>query len=341
MEIGLDTLLDRFDEKGSVSTVLKNGNAVYSQEQRTSQDLAYAQIGLAMAYYLSGDPLLLEKIDTLKDSIIQNYYLEDWGMLAWTIEDQQPGDSNNQELVAQLDQLNAYMLLVYPHLPTEMKPEWEKDIRLMVDILLEKFHDEPRNRFAGQVRNGKFNKPGERHNDFGHSVKTYWMIYTAGKLLADKNYVDIGRTGIDKIIKQAIHFRTHPRGESNWANQVQSTGSSWWEFAELTQATATLALEQPDYVRYLPDIYRYWLNNFVDKSRGGVWSGANGGAKQFHWKNGYHEAELGLIALITSAQIKGDDVKLYYTKDTGHFQPYLYQVQPKSIQKNEFTEVTF
>jgi hypothetical protein len=263
-------------------------------------------------------------------------------MLAWTLEDQLPGDSQNKELVAQLDQLNAYMLLLYPHLPADMKTEWEKDIRLMVDILLNKFHIKDSNRFAGQIENGQFNDPGDRHNDFGHSVKTYWMIYTAGKMLNDQNYIEIGRWGIDSILKQAIRFREEPMDASNWGNQVQSDGSSWWEFAELTQATATLMLDDADYARYLPDIYSYWLNNFVDKNYGGVWSGAGGGSKQHLWKNGYHEAEIGLVALITSQKAKNEPVDLYFKRNNGHFQPYLFNVEPiaKST-RDGITKVTF
>ena len=342
MEIGVDSLIQRYEESGSAITTQKNDNPLYQAEQRTSQDLAYVQVGLAMYYYLTGDVAILEKIDTLKDYVVEKYYRDDWQMLAWTLEDQLPGDAQNQELVAQLDQLNAYMLLVYPHLPNDMKAEWEKDIRLMVDILLNKFHIEDRNRFAGQIIKRQFNDPGDRHNDFGHSVKTYWMIYTAGQMLNDKNYMDIGRWGIDSIIKQAIRFREEPMDASNWGNQIQSDNSSWWEFAELTQATATLMLEDSDYARYLPDIYSYWLNNFVDKNYGGVWSGAGGGSKQHLWKNGYHEAEIGLVALITSQKVKGEPVDLYFMRDSGHFQPYLFSIEPVAKRtKDRLTKVTF
>jgi len=331
MRNGVDILLARFETNGSAATIMRDGKPLYVAEQRTSQDLAYVQVGLAMAYYLTGDDLILAKINGLREFVLNNYYRDDWQMLAWTLKDQMPGDSNNQELVAQLDQLNAYMLLMYPHLPESQKPAWEKDIRLIVDTLLDKFHNQENNRFAGQIVRGKYNRPGERHNDFGHSVKTYWMIYTAGKLLNDKTYLDTGRWGIDKIINQAIRFREQPRGYSNWGNQTNSNNSSWWEFAELTQATATLALENPDYSRYLPDIYNMWLNNFVDKTYGGVWPSANGGAKQHLWKNGYHESEIGLVALITTQKIKAEPFELYFARNSGHFQPYLFSYDAVSM----------
>jgi hypothetical protein len=342
MEVGVERLLERFEDSGSAATIMKDGKPLYTAEQRTSQDLAYVQVGLAMHYYLTGDQAVLEKIDSLKDYVIASYYRDDWEMLAWTLEDQMPGDAQNQELVAQLDQLNAYMLLVFPHLPENMKVEWEKDIRLMVDILLNKFHDEDRNRFAGQIVKGEFNRPGQRHNDFGHSVKTYWMIHTAGKLLDDDRYLEIGRWGIDAIIKQSIRFREEASDASNWGNQTNSDGSGWWEFAELTQATATLMLDEPDYARYLPDIYKYWLSSFVDKTYGGVWGGAGGGTKQHLWKNGYHEAEIGLVALITSQKAKDETVDLYFKRDEGHFQPYLFEIKPiEQSTTDGITKVTF
>jgi len=343
MNIGIDILLGRFENNGSVGTLLLDGNAQLRPEQRTSQDLAYVQIGLAMAYYLTGDNALLDKIDSLKNYIIANYYQEDLGMLAWTLEDNMPGDSTNKELVSQLDQLNAYMLLVYPHLPDNMKPKWEEDIRLMVDILLTKFHIEGDQRFAGQIIKEKFNKPGDRHNDFGHSVKTYWMIYTAGKLLNDESYLSIGRTGIDTIVKQAIRFRTGPRGMSTWANQSFTNGSSWWEFAELSQATATLALEDKNYVRFLPDVYDTWLNNYVDQIHGGVFMSTGGSPKQHLWKNGYHEAEMALIAFIASQFVNDQTVDLYFTRNKGHLQPYLFEREVTSIQEttDHVFKVTF
>ena len=344
MHVGLDILMSRYEANGSAATILRDGKAVYAPEQRTAQDLAYVQVGLAMAYYLTGDAAILEKLNDLRTYVINQYYRNDWQMLAWTLSDQFPGDSNNQELVAQLDQLNAYMLLTYPHLPEAQKPEWAIDIRLMVDTLLAKFHLQDSARFAGQIVRGNANRAGERHNDFGHSVKTYWMIYTAGQMLNDENYVDIGRQGIDKIINQAIRFREQPRGYSHWGNQATTDSSSWWEFAELTQATATLALENSDYSRFLPDIYNMWLNNFVDKTYGGVWPSPYGGAKQQLWKNGYHEAEIGLVALITSQKLKGEAVELYFARNTGHFQPYLFDYEAASIatnKENEIVKVTF
>ncbi|WP_196157764.1 hypothetical protein [Reinekea sp. G2M2-21] len=342
MQKGLTELLSRFEDTGSVATILREGKAVYRPAQRTSQDLAYAQVGLAMAFYLTGDAALLDKIELLKNHIVTQYVNKEKTMLAWTLEDQMPGDAKNQELVAQLDQLNAYMLLVFPHLPDAMQKEWAADIRFIVEAMLDKFHIEDRNRFAGQLVNGEFNDPGERHNDFGHSVKTYWMIYIAGQLLDDERYQRIGTDGIEKIIQQAIRFREHPQGYSQWGNQIQSNSSSWWEFAELTQATATLALDNPDYSRYLPDVYQMWLNNFVDKKYGGVWMSANGGAKQHLWKNGYHETEFGLVALIASQRLKQQPIRLYFARTEGHFQPYLFNLQPSRIHiQNDLTVVTF
>lgn len=335
MLLGLEQLTERVESNGSIKTVLASGEAIYSSPQRTSQDLAYAQMGFAMAYYLTGDQTWLTQLNTTKNHIIDTYYRDDWGMLAWTMEDQMPGDANNQELVAQLDQLNAYMLLVYQHLPAELKPEWETDIRLMVDALLEHFHDEDRHRFAGKLDKGEFNDPGDRHNDFGHSVKTYWMIYTAGQMLGDATYIEVGAWGIDHIARAALRFREMPRGLSHWGNQTQSNSSSWWEFAELTQATASLALQYNDYARALPDIYDMWLENFVDKNYGGVWMSDRGGAKQHLWKNGYHEAEIGLIALITSQALKGEPIDLYFKRATGHFQPYFYPITVKAINDTE------
>lgn len=336
MNKGLALLLQRFDENGDVATVEKDGLPVYPMPRQTSQDIAYAQLGLAMAFYLTGDPALLRQLNLTRERIMSSYYNEDMGMLAWTLEDQFPGDSDNRELVAQLDQLNGYLLLVYPLLPESLKGAWSQDISLLVDVLLRKFHDTKRNRFSGILHKGEFNEPGQRHNDFGHSVKTYWMIYIAGQYLNNPRYIEVGKQGIAAINQQAIRFRTTERAESLWANNPNTDYSAWWEFAELTQATATLAMEETSQVVYLPDIYRGWFNLYVDKIQGGVWPYPGSGSKQNQWKNGFHESEMALVGYITSQVIKDEPVALYFQRESGHFQPYYFStLNAQSISESE------
>jgi hypothetical protein len=50
---------------------------------RTSQDLAYGQLGMAMYYYLTRDESVLADILRLKEHIFGGYWNAEWGMLRW------------------------------------------------------------------------------------------------------------------------------------------------------------------------------------------------------------------------------------------------------------------
>lgn len=325
MQQGVDILLSRLQEDGSVATVLQDGEPIWQSGQHTSQDLAYAQVGLAMAYSLTGDDRVLQAIERIKTHIFSRYRNPDWNMLAWTVVDQQPDDSQSQELVAQLDQLNAYLLLVYPLLDEDQQARWAEDIRWLVNVLIDSFYLPEQQRFAGVLKHGSPNAPGERHNDYGHSVKAFWMILLAGELLGQEEWTALAEQGIRSITGSAFRYKTRNDDVSQWANQSYSSGSSWWEFAELTQASATIALRAPEFIRYLPESYDSWQKQYVDKNIGGVWMGAGGGAKQHLWKNGYHETELALVAYITTALINDEPFSLFYAKDSGVFKPYFFE----------------
>ncbi|EAR11430.1 hypothetical protein [Reinekea blandensis] len=331
MNEGVQRILQRINDDGSVVTHLQDGAPLYLDGQQTSQDIAYAQVGLAMAYYLTGDEDLLRSIDRIKQHLFSNYRNEHWNMLAWTLTDQQPGDAQQQELVAQLDQLNAYLLLMYPLLPEPMQRDWQVDIEWLVTVLLDSFHQPEQHRFAGQLVNGQANQPGERHNDYGHSVKSYWMILLAGERLNRPDWIETAETGIRHITEQAFRFHSRPEAFSTWAYQSYSRNSSWWEYAELTQASATMALRDDEFVRYLPEAYRGWFGQFVDPTWGGVWMGAGGGAKQHLWKNAYHETELALVAAITTAKLQKTPYSLFFAEEQTQFQPYFFDGEVQTV----------
>ena len=103
-------------------------------------------------------------------------------------------------------------------------------------------------------------------------------------------------------------------------------GSQLWIFAELDQAAATLAGRGPSAApcaRHLAGSYACWFTRFVDHRNHAVWPfvpadwtetsfDRDPPLKLFHWKNGYHEMEHALVALITTAGLTGQDLPLYY-----------------------------
>lgn len=319
--------------------------------QRTTQDLAYAQLGLAFYYYLTREPEVLEDLVRVQRYIMERYWdpALGGGQLRWVLEDgDTPGDSVRQELVASLDQLNAYLLLVAPLLEDPaLAAQWKRDTLTLAKLIKERYFAPELGMFWGTLHDHAQRKLGSRHTDFGHSVKALWMLYLAGHTFGDEALVSFARPLVAPLLARAAQ----PSG--CWASGLRldgslDTGSQWWVSAELDQAAATLALREPAevgrapaaYARYLSGSYQCWLTRFVDKVNGDTWPwvpaswtpelyAAGGPPKAFHWKSGYHAAEHALIAIITTAGLRGERLPLYFAfaapPARDRIQPYYYR----------------
>lgn len=318
--------------------------------QRTTQDLAYAQLGLAFYYYLTRDPEVLADLVRVQRHVMERYWDPNLGggQLRWVLEDgNTPGEAERQELVASLDQLNAYLLLVAPLLEDPaLAAQWRGDALRLAHVIKDRYFAPEHGLFWGTLHEPE-RKLGSRHTDFGHSIKALWMLYLAGHTLGDEALVAFARPLVAPLLARAAQ----PSG--CWASGLRAdgsldAGSQWWVVAELDQAAATLALREPAeagrapaaYARYLPGSYQCWLTRFVDKVGGDTWPWipaswtpelyARGGPpKAFHWKSGYHAAEHALIAIITTAGLRGERLPLYFAfakpPAAGRIQPYYYR----------------
>ncbi|HTT13974.1 MAG TPA: hypothetical protein VMG60_24165 [Burkholderiaceae bacterium] len=318
-------------KSGSVATFLLDGAPRPNPGQRTTQSLAYALLGPAFYYYLTRDAETLAFIESVRRHIFERYWSSDWGMLKWTNEDFEDDTADRKELVAQLDQINAYMLLLLPLLEGEARAAWEKDLRRLVRVMLRDFHDAAARRFYGYVHDPKGRQWGERHNDFGHTSKAYWMLLLAGQQLHEDAWVQLARDGLDSALRSALVRRNiadAPPWQAPvmrraadqdgfyyvWADKPDGIGIAWWEWCELDQAAATLALSEPRYVEYLDRTYPAFLKTLVDPVHGGTYGfpGATDSPKGHQWQNGYHASEHALVAYITSAMRRGDSFRLYF-----------------------------
>ncbi|HSK01302.1 MAG TPA: hypothetical protein VK932_08680 [Kofleriaceae bacterium] len=342
---------------GSAISYWEGGRPGPVLERRTSQDLAYAALGLAFYYYLTRDPEVLADLVALERHVMSRYWdpaLAPGGMLRWVLADgDTPGDARRQELVAGLDQINAYMLLVAPLIEDPAAAAtWRRDLLVLANVIKDRYFAPEHGMFWGVLHDPAERKLGGRHTDFGHSMKALWMLYLAGQTLGEPGLADFARPHVAPLLARAAQ----PSG--CWASEVRadgtlSRGSQWWIFAELDQAAATLALREPAdaggrapaaYAQYLPKSYACWLERFVDPAGKELWpfvppdwtpqTFANGGpAKAFHWKNGYHGAEHALIALITTAGLTGQRLPLYFAfaaprdPDPSRIHPYYFRAR--------------
>ena len=299
-----------------VTKAKSDGSWDSGYKNRTSQDLAYGLTGLGMYYFLTHDKTVLYKILQIKDFIFSVYMDDARGFLTW-----KPRHLRDPEvqIVAQLDQLYAYMLMVAPSLPEPFKSEWKRDMKKIVDILITHFYSERYGFFWGVDSSAMSRQLGTDHTDFGHSVKTFWVILKVGALLGDPFYIDFARPRIVNILKEAFVAE-----DGSWARRFCADGSldkskEWWILAELDQACEILAIRDPMYYSYLNKTHKYWFEKMVDHENGEIWHFLDSDGKPIprypkvhNWKTSLHSFEHALFGYMTASEIKGLDFPLYY-----------------------------
>lgn len=230
---------------------IKTGEWDSDKNARTSQDLAYGITGMGMYYFLTCDEFILEKIVQAKNYIFSTYYDEEKGYFTWYPKDV---EDNKTQLVAQLDQLYAYMLMLTPCLPEPYKSEWKSDMKNIADILIERFYSE-NNLFWGVVNDTEKMSLGGGHNDFGHSVKTLWVIEKVGQIIDEPFYGEISMKTIEqfwsevKADKELEQKLTAVKDEGELAeflkaNDVEGTIEEFRDLVEKERAIGELPDEE-------------------------------------------------------------------------------------------------
>jgi len=326
---------------------------------RTTQSLAYALLGPGLLYYLTGDPALLDFVQAVKDHIFSAYWSDELQMLRWANAAAGEDHRGRQELVAQLDQINAYLLLLTPLLEGEQRARWEADLRRLGEVLWRDFHDPRRQRFWGYLHEPAGLIWGQRHNDFGHTAKAYWMLERTGRLLGDEAWVAAARAGLADVLQDAL-VRRHltvtpdwqrpaarraadPSGEFwVWSNRADGLGIPWWEWCELDQAAATMALHDPRWAEPLARTLPTWFGAMVDPASGAVlpFPGDERAPRAHHWQNGYHAAEHALVGYVTTSLLRGERWRLFYAPQVpGHpLRPYYFSGEVVSREATGTTE---
>jgi mannose/cellobiose epimerase-like protein (N-acyl-D-glucosamine 2-epimerase family) len=314
----------------------KGSPAVY---QRTSQSMAYALTGIGFYYYLTRDRLLLSEILAIKKHIFDVYFDRQIDLMRWVIEPSPDRDSPAQkELVAQLDQIFAYMIWLAPALPEPYGSEWMTDLEQIAYIIISQFYGPRHKLFWGSITSIDDERYGSPHTDFGHSVKTFWLLHQLGKLRKNLFLNTFGSSHATQILDAAFI-----QEDGTWARRPLPKSKvdrdkEWWICAVLDQTAATLSLLDPGYANYLPTTYNCWFEHLVDKEHGEVWHYVDWDTKkpvlkypkQHSWKTCLHSFEHMLVAYITTHQLRREPLQLYYAfKDTDF--PNLEKINPYSF----------
>lgn len=338
--------LDRKNGGAYTYQILSTGEMAPAVQERSSQDISYALSGLGFYYYLTRDKEVLKEIIAIRDFIFNSYFDKDWNMLRW-VNKTSPDDDmpDQQELVAQLDQVYAYGLWLTPALPKKERNKWWKSLSQLAHMMIERYYTPREGMFWGAIHDPSKKMLGTDHTDFGHSVKTMWLIYTIGKWTNDLTLVEWGRTNAARILERAFNPATGAWGIKRKPDGSLDTNKEWWALCELDQVAGTLALIDPAYARYLPTTYGDYLTNMVDHKYGGVFHWVDGDTlkpniqfpKQHSWKNALHSTEHALIAYMTTLQLRRKEIPLYYafnaTMNDASVVPYFFHAKKHSVKK--------
>src|SRR5688500_3747692 len=153
-----------------------------------------------MLYYVTRDPHSLPDILAVKEYIFRTYD-DGNGLLLWVRDDPAGDEDLRRELVAPLDQVNAYMLLLAPILPEPHRTEWKRDLARLADGMIARYWVEDEGMFRGTLHEPKL--LGSRHTDFGHTIKALWMIERIGRITGRNDLVDFGRRNGTRVLQRA------------------------------------------------------------------------------------------------------------------------------------------
>jgi hypothetical protein len=85
---------------------------------------------MAFYYYLTRDADVLQDILAVKNHIFTKYYNPSLGAMQWILTSGGGVRFDEKLLVAQLDQMNTYLVLLTPLLPNPFQSEWKASLLL-------------------------------------------------------------------------------------------------------------------------------------------------------------------------------------------------------------------
>lgn len=331
-QLGVDWLLTHArDPAGGFHPVLAPDGAARPGAQ-TAQDIAYATMGLAAWYFVTRDPRAEAELLAVRDLLFdpagfydaQNHRIRD-GLRADGAEFDVEGDGG-WELVAQLDPINAFLLLAQPVLSdADRRAQALDDLRTLSDTLIAHFWSD--GIFWGvHDRQGAY---GTRHVDFGHTLKSYWMVFQVDKRLPGAPYRPFIEAHAPVWIDRAYDADYGRWGKRPTGPEGDEFGSDWWVYAEADQFAAALSMVDPRHGDRLAETAGHWLTDFVDgmPPHGIIPGVRRDGAPVFAWppsdtakcnvwKNGYHETEHALIMYLHGRDRAGEPATLHFAVDT-------------------------
>ncbi|MCA9515851.1 MAG: AGE family epimerase/isomerase, partial [Myxococcales bacterium] len=266
---GVDWLIGHAIDKekgGCFEQLNADGSAVAGQ--RPVQDFEYCMMGLGAWFFVTRDPAAEAELLRARDLIFDPAVY--WDATKGRVKDGLADDmateidvenDGGSELVAQLDAVNAFMLLVQPVLtdPSD-RQRFLASLRTLGDVMVRDFHQD--GLFWGVSTNkGKY---GTKHVDFGHILKSFWMLLEVDKRVASHPFHELV---MDEVY--AVVDRAWDSANGRWAKRPTSAtaveyGSDWWIYAEEDQIAGVLDLIDWRFLDRRAQTQAHWLEDYVD-----------------------------------------------------------------------------
>ncbi len=297
---------------------------------RWSQDLAYDLMGPAAYFFVTRDATAEQVVLAGRDALFDPARFWDAasgrikdGLDATMTTEQWMGATGSWQLVAQLDPVTAFELLVQPVLTDPARQAQALgDLRTLGTLVRNRFWQD--GIFWGST--GDIGTYGSDHTDYGHILKSYWALLLIDKRLDDRPFASFLATNAPVTLGQA-----YDASYDRWAKRptgptTVAYGSDWWAYAEGDQLAATLALHDPAWISKVDLTSTHFRADYVDRSRPArelVSSVSRTGswvypwpdtdtAKCNEWKNGFHSTEHALVMFLFGHYLAGTPAPLYF-----------------------------
>lgn len=304
--------------------------APYQDNAKFAQDMAYTVMGPAAYFYVTRDPEAEAAVLATRDLLFDPKTY--WDPQGGRIRDGMNGDltmeqwmeqAGSWQLVAQLDPVTAFLLLVQPMLTDPARQaQVLGDLRTLGKLIETQFWRD--GIFWGST--GNIGRYGSNHTDFGHILKSYWALIQIDKRLDDHPFAGFLGAHAAATLTFAFDAPNGRWGKAPTSASTASYGSDWWAYAEADQLAATLSLHDPGWIPTVATTSDHFVKDYVDRTRPAreVVSSINrsGGwvypwpdrdtAKCNEWKNGFHSSEHALVMTLFSHWRQASPAPLYF-----------------------------
>jgi hypothetical protein len=318
------------DPRGGYFARLDGTGAALGSDPKWAQDLSYVMLGYAAWWFVTRDPVAEQQLLAGRELLFDpgtywdaaNQRIRDGVTADLAAEADQSADNGGWELVAQLDPVNAFLGLTQPTLSSPARrDQMLGDLRVLGQTMLKHFRDEQTGIFWGTTTQKRYSG---RHVDWGHTMKTYWMLLQIDKKLPDHPFQRVVLENVPPLLDRAFDPLQGRWGKAPTSPTEQSYGNDWWVAAELDQLTATMNLLDRAHQDRLASTAGKWRGDWLDHRvgevisstrRDGSWASSwpdDSTGKCNEWKNGFHSTEHALVLYLTGRDLEGLPIELHF-----------------------------